>query len=362
MLAPTIVYDLDGTLADTAEDLVAALNWLLAREGLAPLPVESAGSLLGAGARALIKRGFAASGKTLDPQTLEALFADFLEHYNAHIVDSHPALSRRREGARRVRARRLAPGRLHQQDRKLGQAPDRKGSASPTASPSSAARTRSASASRTPKPLLETDRRLGRRERARDHGRGFGHRHQDRPRRGRARDRGRLRLYRRSGRGARAGPGDLAFRSAHRSVRRTIDRRGPSHGPETQLNRVLVHPGLSFLPRSQARPAHGKSYGGCRLYPRPPFSGDLNQRKGSRIVRPQTFSPNRFTPEASACLEFGAPKGSHSFLTNQILATDTLRASFLSVPVNVDTRSARRVDLNRDRAGRHDEGRQAHRR
>ena len=35
--APTIVYDLDGTLADTAEDLVATLNWLLGREGLAPI-------------------------------------------------------------------------------------------------------------------------------------------------------------------------------------------------------------------------------------------------------------------------------------------------------------------------------------
>ena len=87
MIAPTIVYDLDGTLADTAEDLVATLNWLLGREGLAPLPVESAGSLVGAGARALIKRGFAASGRTLDPQAIEALFADFLAHYNAHIAD-----------------------------------------------------------------------------------------------------------------------------------------------------------------------------------------------------------------------------------------------------------------------------------
>jgi len=85
--APTIVYDLDGTLADTAEDLVAALDWLLGRDGLAPLKVESAGSLVGAGARALIKRGFAASGKTLDPEALEALFADFLAHYNAHIAD-----------------------------------------------------------------------------------------------------------------------------------------------------------------------------------------------------------------------------------------------------------------------------------
>jgi phosphoglycolate phosphatase len=87
MIAPTIVYDLDGTLADTAEDLVATLNWLLAREGIAPLKVENAGSLVGAGARPLIARGFAAAGKSLDPDELEALFADYLKHYNAHIVD-----------------------------------------------------------------------------------------------------------------------------------------------------------------------------------------------------------------------------------------------------------------------------------
>jgi phosphoglycolate phosphatase len=86
MPAPTIVYDLDGTLADTAEDLVATLNHLLGREGLAPLPVESAGSLLGAGARALITRGFAAAGRSLDPQEIEALFADYLSYYSAHIA------------------------------------------------------------------------------------------------------------------------------------------------------------------------------------------------------------------------------------------------------------------------------------
>ncbi len=85
-LAPTIVYDLDGTLADTAEDLVATLNWLLARDGLAPMPVESAGSLVGAGARALIRRGFAASGRSLEPDKLEALFADYLSYYSAHIM------------------------------------------------------------------------------------------------------------------------------------------------------------------------------------------------------------------------------------------------------------------------------------
>jgi phosphoglycolate phosphatase len=86
MRAPTIVYDLDGTLADTAEDLVATLNHLLGREGLAPLPVESAGLLLGSGPRALIVRGFAAAGRSLDPQEIEALFADYLTYYSAHIV------------------------------------------------------------------------------------------------------------------------------------------------------------------------------------------------------------------------------------------------------------------------------------
>jgi len=87
VIAPTIVYDLDGTLADTAVDLMGALNAVLVKEGLAPLPVERAGSLLGAGGRALIQQGFAASDRELSPQKLEALFSDFLVYYNAHIAD-----------------------------------------------------------------------------------------------------------------------------------------------------------------------------------------------------------------------------------------------------------------------------------
>jgi len=86
VIAPIVVYDLDGTLADTAADLIGALNAVLVRQGVAPLPVENAGSLLGAGGRALIERGFAASGRELGPSKLEALFGDFLAHYNAHIV------------------------------------------------------------------------------------------------------------------------------------------------------------------------------------------------------------------------------------------------------------------------------------
>ena len=87
MAAPTVVYDLDGTLADTAADLMGALNAVLIREGLDPLPVANAKTLLGAGGRALIERGFAAAGRKLAPMTLETLFGDFLAHYNAHIAE-----------------------------------------------------------------------------------------------------------------------------------------------------------------------------------------------------------------------------------------------------------------------------------
>ena len=84
---PILVFDLDGTLADTAPDLMGTLNFVLAGEGLAPLPIASARKLLGAGARALIARGFAASGRDLPAEKLQRLFERFLTHYEAHIAD-----------------------------------------------------------------------------------------------------------------------------------------------------------------------------------------------------------------------------------------------------------------------------------
>ena len=86
-VAATLVFDLDGTLADTAPDLMGALNFVLQREGVAPLPVAAARRLLGAGGRALLQRGFAESGRPIDAAALERLFVDFLAHYNAHIAD-----------------------------------------------------------------------------------------------------------------------------------------------------------------------------------------------------------------------------------------------------------------------------------
>ena len=52
-----VVFDLDGTLVDTAPDLIAPLNYVLDREGLPPVPLQSARTMIGAGARKLIERG-----------------------------------------------------------------------------------------------------------------------------------------------------------------------------------------------------------------------------------------------------------------------------------------------------------------
>jgi phosphoglycolate phosphatase len=86
-LSPIAVFDLDGTLAETAGDLIGTLNVLLRREQLPTLQLEEARDLIGAGARALIQRGFSAAGQPLSAARLEHLFGDFLEHYGEHLCD-----------------------------------------------------------------------------------------------------------------------------------------------------------------------------------------------------------------------------------------------------------------------------------
>ena len=84
-VSPIAVFDLDGTLADTAGDLVGTLNVILKQEGLAPLPVSKARDMIGAGARALIQRGFEAAGKELTPAYLDEVFRQFMIHYGENI-------------------------------------------------------------------------------------------------------------------------------------------------------------------------------------------------------------------------------------------------------------------------------------
>jgi phosphoglycolate phosphatase len=87
----TIAFDLDGTLVDTAPDLVAALNAVLAEQGLAPLPFEDARMMVGRGAKALIEQGYAATGLPLPPELAPDLFELFIEIYLARIArESRP--------------------------------------------------------------------------------------------------------------------------------------------------------------------------------------------------------------------------------------------------------------------------------
>jgi phosphoglycolate phosphatase len=82
-----IAFDLDGTLVDTAPDLIATLNVLLDGEGLPRLPLAEARPFIGHGARWLIERGFEAAGAHLHPAKSQQLFERFIAHYRDHIAD-----------------------------------------------------------------------------------------------------------------------------------------------------------------------------------------------------------------------------------------------------------------------------------
>jgi phosphoglycolate phosphatase len=84
---PTVAFDLDGTLVDTAPDLLAALNTVLTEAGLAAIDAEVAHGMFGGGARAMIERGLAFQGVRAEGIEMERMFARFLEFYEAHLAD-----------------------------------------------------------------------------------------------------------------------------------------------------------------------------------------------------------------------------------------------------------------------------------
>ncbi len=91
LLDATIAFDLDGTLVDTAPDLIGALNVVLAECGLPPLPLAAARIVAGRGARAMVARGFEAEGLVVPPEREPALFDRFIEVYVGRIArESRP--------------------------------------------------------------------------------------------------------------------------------------------------------------------------------------------------------------------------------------------------------------------------------
>ena len=81
-----VAFDLDGTLADTAPDLAAALNHALGALGRPGIDPGSVRNLVGHGARALLRKGLAATGSTSE-EMVERGFPIFLEYYGAHICE-----------------------------------------------------------------------------------------------------------------------------------------------------------------------------------------------------------------------------------------------------------------------------------
>jgi phosphoglycolate phosphatase len=82
----TVVFDLDGTLVDSAPDLAGALNALLREQGLPDIPAASIRDIVGDGAVKMIERGLAAAGKTLDGPLPGQLRERYLEHYRLRLT------------------------------------------------------------------------------------------------------------------------------------------------------------------------------------------------------------------------------------------------------------------------------------
>jgi phosphoglycolate phosphatase len=86
MAALTVVFDLDGTMVDTAPDLIEALNVVFAREGLPPLDFETARNMIGGGARRMIESALQHHGRAPSGDNADRMFADFIAYYAAHIA------------------------------------------------------------------------------------------------------------------------------------------------------------------------------------------------------------------------------------------------------------------------------------
>ena len=87
MPSPALIFDLDGTLVDTAPDLLGATNAVMASRDLPLIAPEALRHMVGHGARALIEQAMSAGGQAVTADELPALLEVFLAHYRAHIAD-----------------------------------------------------------------------------------------------------------------------------------------------------------------------------------------------------------------------------------------------------------------------------------
>lgn len=90
-LSPALIFDLDGTLVDTAPDLLAALNAILLTQARRPVNHADLRHLVGFGARAMLVEAFKMTGEPMDENRLPSLIDAYIAHYEKHIaVASRP--------------------------------------------------------------------------------------------------------------------------------------------------------------------------------------------------------------------------------------------------------------------------------
>src|ERR1700742_3683927 len=86
-----LIFDLDGTLVDTAPDLLGALNAILIQEGRKPVDHADLRHLVGFGSRTLLAEAFKRTGAPADEARLPGLIDAYIAHYRKHIaVASRP--------------------------------------------------------------------------------------------------------------------------------------------------------------------------------------------------------------------------------------------------------------------------------
>lgn len=83
----TLIFDLDGTLANTAPDLIGTLNRITEPHGLPSVSLDQVGQIVGHGARAMIERAFTTNSIPLSADLHDTLFSEFLEDYSANIAN-----------------------------------------------------------------------------------------------------------------------------------------------------------------------------------------------------------------------------------------------------------------------------------
>jgi phosphoglycolate phosphatase len=87
----TIVFDLDGTLVDTAPDLMGAIDHLLVRKGLPTVAASETRPLISYGSRSMLKRALEVLDHTIDAATFDAWWHEYLDIYSNSIADKSRA-------------------------------------------------------------------------------------------------------------------------------------------------------------------------------------------------------------------------------------------------------------------------------